>query len=311
MINKNAILFTILIGLAISARSQFSIDVYGGYNQSSEVYTLPVMYNVFQAEVHYGNTPIDTIYNSFYPDSIINVRYNILSNEFIYEPTAHNFASGEVLGLSMFYRYFNYFETGLSFEKSGITDKYRKFEILNFDNRFGYDERLFYYSHDSHYFKYDIYAASLTQKVLYPYKKISLSASFSLMSYYSLIKYSCIVETKSMKDEMYYYDFFEANLDKKHHYSGYSFGFRVGLGISYNFFKNLSVFTNVSLTKANLKFQERYLYDYYSENVNDSGVYVTSQPDPAEINSRFVAFREMSYDSWSFRLGLRYTFGNK
>jgi hypothetical protein len=311
MTNKKIILFTILIGLAISTKSQFSIDVYGGYNHSSEVYILPEMYNVFQSEVHYGNTPIDTIYNSFYPDSIIKVMYNILSNEFVYEPTERNFASGEVLGLSLFYRYFKYFETGLSFEKSGMTEKYRKFEILNFDNRLGYDDRLFYSSLDSHYFKYDIYAASLTQKVLYPYKKLSVSASFSLMSYYSLIKYSCIVETKSKEDEMYYYDFFETKLDKKHHYSGYSLGFRAGIGVSYNFFKNLSVFTNVSFTKANLKFQNRYLYDYYSETVNDSGVYNTSQPEPAEINSRFVAFREMSYNSWNFRLGLRYTFARE
>ena len=102
MTNKKIILLTILISLAISAKSQFSIDVYGGYNHSSEVYTLPEMYNVFQAEVHYGNTPIDTIYDYFYPDSIITIRYNILSNEFVYEPSVHNFTSGEVLGLSLF-----------------------------------------------------------------------------------------------------------------------------------------------------------------------------------------------------------------
>jgi hypothetical protein len=311
MTNKKIILLTILISLAISAKSQFSIDVYGGYNHSSEVYTLPQMYNVLQSELHYGNTPIDTIYNNYYPDSIVKVRYNLLSNDFVYEPYVRDYTSGDVLGISLFYKYFNYFETGLSFEKSGITGKYRKFEILNFDDRFGYDDRLLYSSHDNHYFKYDIYAASLTQKVLYPYKKLNVSANFSLMSYYSLIEYSCIVETKSMEDEMYYYDFFETNIDYKLHYSGYSLGFRAGLGVSYNFWENLSVFTNVSFTKANLKFQNRYLYDYYSETVNDSGVYITSEPDPAEINSRFVAFREMSYNSWNFRLGLRYTFAGE
>ena len=94
-------------------------------------------------------------------------------------------------------------------------------------------------------------------------------------------------------------------------YSGFSPGFRASMGLSYVLFQNVSVFGSFGYTVASLKFQkgtllvDDYLTYDYSDIIEDYEIPVLPQP----IAKSNIPFGKINYNSWNFRLGIRYTFG--
>ena len=309
MINKIQILFAILILSAFTANAQFSIDIFYGYNYSNASYVMPQAYNYVNYQTYYSNIPIDTIINIQYPDTITNIIYEPRLSIIEEKYSNQNFATDYLYGLNINYKYASYFETGLSFEKVGLIGEQSCFEVTMKDERYDFNDIIFYYIRATHKFNYDVINASLIQSVLYSYKDFSFYANFGIKAYYTTLNHDFTYNVQSTENEMYGYNGYSINTSYSRKYSGYSFGFASGLGVSYLVYNNISVFVNVGYTWANLQFQKGQQMDYYYEHTNSLGETNTeSKPELEEIAVEDIPFGAINYNSWNFRLGLCYTF---
>jgi hypothetical protein len=92
-------------------------------------------------------------------------------------------------------------------------------------------------------------------------------------------------------------------------YWGYNYGFTTGMGVSYAFYKNISIFGNVGYTWANLEFKKGEMTEYHYSYTNSLGETYTEDKDAAEeIAPENIPFGKINYNSWNLRVGLRYTF---
>lgn len=308
---KNTLILTAVLILSVfSLNAQFAIDVYYGYNYSNTDYVLPQAYNYVNYQTYFSDIPIDTIIIYHHPDTITRIVYESRSPIFERTHTKQNFATNHLYGLSVNYKYAGYFETGFSFEKIGISQQQSSFVVSIKDERYDFNDEVFYYKRATHEFNYDVINASLTQSIFYPYKRFSFYANFGLKTYYSRMHYHYTYNSKSIANEMYGYGDYSVQTLFYRKYSGYSFGFTTGLGISYNIYNDISVFVKTGYTWANIQFQKGQQMDYYNEYTNPLGkTNIESKPAPEDIALEDFPFCKINYSSWDFRLGIRYTFG--
>ena len=312
IMGKNKIFTIILLMFSYSANAQFSIDVYSSFNYSKEKHAMPWTYDYFNYQTFFSNKPIDTIIIIYYPDTITRIKYEP-SRPAILEDghTFHNFIIDCFYGFSINYRYSNYFETGISFEKNGMIKRLSTFEITMRDERYDYNDELFYYEHGDHEFDYDIINVSLKQSFIYPYKNFNFYTNIGLKTYYTVLKHDCVGTTRSLGSEMYGYDTYSVDATFHKKYSGYNFGFTSALGVSYNISKNISIFGNAGYTWAKLKLKKGLQMDYYYEYSDPSHSIINSKPEAQEIAPENNPFGNINYKSWNFSIGIRYTFVKK
>ncbi len=305
----NLILLFIIVCKSSSA--QFSIDVYSGYNHSKEEYKLP--FNRSRFISYYTGNIRDTMVNYFDgTEFVIYEMQSVLSDNSL--PT-YNFTANYVYGLNIQYAYANYLKTGFSFETHGLHKNANSFIIERYTYKYSHEsmhEDSLIYSYDGDIdLSYNTFSASFIQTFCYPYKRFNFYADFGVSFYNFILNYENIVYRKKHAHEYSRGDAFESNEKHNNRYEGHSFGIKTALGVSYELFDNISVFGSVGYAKANLQIRKGTYVS--SEGLPDlSDVIEDYEPPsfPMEIpDDRMPDFDIINYNSWNFRLGLRYTFG--
>jgi len=310
---KKPIILLIFVFCNLFLYPQLSIDVYSGYNHSKRIDTLPKFYNYFYNVSYCTGNILDTMRTE--PDTMLLFEFATVKGD--YGQTKYKFTPKSVLGINIQYAYAKFFKSGVSFEKHGVLHKETSFVIENYfklySNETMVSDSLFNaYEHNIN-LDYNIYNFSLLQSFIYPYKNFMFSADLSLnFNYFSLIHK---MDFNAFIKGNYYNNYSPdatsyRNTDLK--YNGNTRGYSVGIGISYEFFTNISAFGKVGYTWANLEFQnwqQTYKYYYYSNDIGYLNTYTESEP--IELDSEDIPFDKINYNSWNFRVGLRYTFKKK
>ncbi len=137
------------------ANAQLSIDTYMGYNYSKNIHEFKEEYNYIKDQIFFTDIPYDTMYY-YYPfmkDSLWRVKYKIGSSIQEEETLYRNITTNYLCGISFNYRYLNYLETGLSFEKNNIIGN-NSFESKKIKERFDYNNVILFEDIDSYKFNY-------------------------------------------------------------------------------------------------------------------------------------------------------------
>jgi hypothetical protein len=307
---NSTLIILIFLSCSLFSFSQLSIDVYSGYNHSKRIDTLPNDYYYSCSKGYFTGNILDTV-------QLGDSTFYVFEQKGLYWDEGrsyHEFTPKSVLGINLQYTYLKFFKTGISFEKHGVS---------NSESYFNIDTYVYLYSHENMSIdsliistekdvisEYDIYCISIFQSFLFPYKKFTFSTDFSLITNYFTLNYQENIENVSLNH--YYLNNSPAStsiLNYEVLYQGKSLGFRIGLGISYQVYNNISAFGKVGYTWANLEFQnwqQTYKYYYHSDDTGYLRTYTES--DPKELNSEDIPFEKINYNSWNFRVGLRYTF---
>ncbi|HOZ30618.1 MAG TPA: hypothetical protein PLL66_06840 [Bacteroidales bacterium] len=313
MKNKINLLIIIFITISFTSFSQFSIDVYSGYNYSNTDYIMPDKFDYSDDKTYYSDTPYDTIYSFYYPDSILGIRYIIREHYSDTASTKHNFAKDYLYGANISYSYAKSFRTGVSFESYGSSFNNPDFTVTITEQRYGNDDELFYYDGIICNFNYKVSSIILTQSFLLKYNKISFNLNAGFICNYSLFEYDYEDRIISYYNAIHSPREYDKTYNVSKSYSGFSPGFRTSMGLSFDMFKNVSVFGTFGYTFLNLKFQKGILLvdDYLTYDYSDviEGYQVPVLPQPIEKSD--IPFGKIDYSSWNFRIGLRYTFGKK
>ncbi|HOE05175.1 MAG TPA: hypothetical protein PLZ52_08170 [Bacteroidales bacterium] len=308
MISKRIILVAVLFTYAALANAQLSVDVFYGYNHSNREHSMPVQYDGINRKCFYTNQ-IDTIYrpdSTFYPYR--NVRYIIDQSN----TTRCNFASQQNFGLSLNYRFVNYFRVGLSFEKIVYWAKEPRIEVLKTEDFYDEDDISFQNQFRTDKLNYDITTGTVHLAFLYPYRKFAISANFGLSGYYTTLKSSVFYQYNSLNHAVFNTTALTITQSLQYKYQGYTMGYSAGVGVSYILYKNLSAFVNIGYTWASLAFQKGERYDYHYMNINSQGeTRYNTELLPQEIAPEDIPFGKINFNSTNIRLGLSYTFGKK
>ena len=307
--------FLILLFVAMNSLatySQFSIDIYSGYNHAKSTHEFPNNYNYNYHEAYYTGNVLDTIYGS---DTTI-FRYEMISDIFEHGVTAHSFTPKKILGINTAYTYFKFFRTGVSFEKHGITSSESYFSVDRYSHIYSHEsmvaDSIITFFEECIDVNYQIYCASLIQSFIFPYKRLTFASNFEIVSNYYHIESIFSGNINSVEHPIYHS--YSSNSSKiyKNIYSGKSIGFKTSLSIYLQLFNDISAFGNVGYSWSNLNFQKGQQMYYYYESANSFGVSESvSRPEPQEIAVEDIPFGAINYNSWNFRLGLKYTFNSK
>jgi hypothetical protein len=156
---------------------------------------------------------------------------------------------------------------------------------------------------------YHVYRAYIIQSFIYPYKKFTFATNFGIASNFYQLTSTVTTDIYSIQHPIYhsYSSNLSSNYENK--YSGSSLSYMTSLSISYQLMNNISIFGNVGYTWSDIEFQKGLRMYYYLESSNSfGGVESVSQSEPEEIESEYIRFGKIDYNSWNFKLGLRYTF---
>jgi hypothetical protein len=309
MKRRKLLIFLTLFAWSFTSYAQLSIDVYSGYNHSKSTYDFPNNYNYNYYEAYYTDNVLDTIYGS---DTTI-IRYEKISNIFEHGITTHSFTPKKILGINVDYTYLRFFKTGVSIEKHGITNSESNLNI----NRYSYiysDESMITDSLITFFeefvgVNYRIYSASLIQSVIFPYKRFTLASNVGIATNFYQLTSTFNSNRYSIKHPLYqtYASSYSRNYENV--YCGKSLSFKTSLSISFQLFDNISIFGNAGYSWGNLEFQKGQQMYYYSEFTDPyGGIESVSRSEPVDIAADDIPFGKINYDSWNFRLGLRYTF---
>jgi hypothetical protein len=307
---NSTLIILIFLSCSLFSFSQLSIDVYSGYNHSQKIDTLPKFYDYYYNVSYCTGNILDTM--STEPDTMLLFEFATVKGD--YGQTKYKFTPKKVFGINIQYAYAKFFKTGISFEKHGILNSESSFVVEHYAKLYSNetmtsDSIIQAYSGNIN-LDYSIFNLSLLQSFIYPHKNLIFSADFSLNFNYFTLNHT-----------RYFNSFIKCNYYTNYHpsastisdlelkYNGKSRGYSVGIGISYEFFTNISAFGKVGYTWANLEFQnwqQTYKYYYHSDDTGYLRTYTES--DPKELNSEDIPFEKINYNSWNFRVGLRYTF---
>jgi hypothetical protein len=295
-----------IICSTLTTKAQLSIDIYSGYNHSKEEHRMPWQNN-YSISYYTGNA-IDTV---VWTDTVFILweQLPVFTDD---GSSMHNFTLKYVYGINLQYAYSNYLKTGFSFEKHGFNKKENSFIKLGQSYLYSHEslhkDSLMSFTNADYNYNYNTFSSSLIQSIYFPYKKFTVFADFGLSFYYFLLNLESTLYTFS-----YYHYRYNARPSRDYGYSfrnkyeGHSFGVKTALGVSYEFFDNMSVFASVGITRASLKIRS----GTYIEHIEPSEV-IEMDDFPREIPAdRMPDFGKINYNSINFRLGLRYTFGNK
>jgi hypothetical protein len=310
---KKPIILFIFVFCNLFLYPQLSIDVYSGYNHSKRIDTLPNDYYYSCSKGYFTGNILDTVH---WGDS---TYYHFEQRGLYWDEgrSYHEFTPKSVLGINLQYTYLKFFKTGISFEKHGVSESESFINI---------DTYVYLYSHENMSVdslilsaekevisEYDIYCISIFQSFLYPYKKFTFLTDFGLITNYFTLNYQDNREIVSLNH--YYRNNRPAFTSIRNYevlYKGKSLGFRIGLGISYQVYNNISVFGKAGYTWANLVLQNAQQTNSYYNITKETGyTYVRSNPNPIDLNPEDIPFDKINYNSWNFRVGLRYTFKKK
>jgi hypothetical protein len=293
MNSKTTVISLILIISGLAAHSQFFVDVYYGYNHSNEKFILPDefknMYNI-----KYYSEPIDTIYhyNEWTEDTIVILERELLVHDHDEFQTQHNFYSHHVLGIDCGYKINEYIKSNLSYNYINLKESLDiKTEWLSDTyNENVLSSRTMAYNE----IQYKIQKLSLGFSVNYPYKKFEAELFISGDVYYTKINH------KYWEQAVFY----ELNTEtdvvfNKWEYSGISYGCSSGIGLSYNVYKNLSVFTKYGYSFGELVLRQGKRTDSSQEGFV-----------PEDIDKSEIPFNNIPFNGFNFRIGLRYEFGS-
>jgi hypothetical protein len=283
------IILTIVLFLTpFFVRAQFFIDVYYGYNHSNEIYTFQdTLINTYH--ILYLGKPIDTI---FYPNGNMTVNFEDQIYEHESYKTEHSFYSHEILGVDIGCEFNN-------FVKSSFAYNYINFlgslDIRAEEVTADYIEDMLYYRRMKyHEINYKMHKLSIGFAAKYPYNKFEIELFLSGDGYYTKMEHGYFDKEYSdelISEKLYWYSIYE--------YSGVSYGFSTGIGLSYNFYKHFSVFGKFGYSKGEILLTQGKLIDSKSDNFK-----------PEDIASNEIPFNNIPFNGYNYRLGIRYTFGN-
>jgi hypothetical protein len=314
--NFKIVIFSIILFLtSIVGYSQFFVDVYYGYNHSNVEYNRPNDFinglYYYNDQIFYGDTPIDTITLIHGIDTTFIVKYNIRHSTHELEPLSHNFTKDQFYGISINYKYSQFFETGVSFERNCLVNKYSSIKTFQIVERYDYNDVMFYSQRARHDLNYKVTNLSLTHTISYPYKKFAFFVSVGLKGFYAVLNHDFTYSGMSKENELYehYSDYSESSVYSRK-YSGFSVGHFGHLGVSYQVLHNVSFFCKFGYTWANLNFEKGEQLNYYNEYTNSlNETTLESITEPETLAPERIPFSEINYNSWNYRFGIRYTFG--
>jgi len=280
----------ILLVVSISAYSQFYIDGYYGSNHSNETFTLPDDFNDFVRNRYIGE-PIDTSYLDLGDSTLMIINREDLGSDYTKQVNEHNFYTNQLLGIAIGYEMNNYLKVHFAYDYINLSDTIKFvgegvsciYEEGELKSRTLYFEEL----------KYNFQKLSLGFAIKYPLKKIEPELYISSDTYYTKISHN-------YWDQFFHYEnnrFSGIKSYEKWEYLGFGYGFTAGFGMSYNVYKNVSVFGKVGFSKGALLLTKGSLLE--SDWVD---------PTPAELEENEIPFDRIPYSGYNFKIGVRYKF---
>jgi hypothetical protein len=289
MNNKKYVLSIILFFVSLAAHSQFYIDVYYGYNHSNEKTDVPFENYHY---IKYYNKPIDTIYHFDGDDTVMMYGYyDYTLRDNIY----CNYYANSLKGISIGYFINKYIGFDISLnnlvinkKKTNINSKYY-YELVD---TLGYIDYRYYIFDDLTFNNYNL-DFSISGNL--PLNKFNIFGYLGTNLYYTIIHHD-------YEEGYWLIPHVKINWEKK--YYGYNYGIKTGLGLSYNFYKNLSVFGKFGYSWGELNIDKGELIEY------KKGGNETDRDLPAEVKPDNIPFDKIPYSGYNVRIGLRYTFGD-
>jgi hypothetical protein len=290
---KKYIIVIFLIFAAQALYSQFFVDMYYGNNYSNKQAVMPFedKYSVYDRSIVVDSvvfyyTPTDTLY--------LHRHYTYDTSKIIKK----NLYKSDVIGISAGYRFSNNISLGIAFNYL-----YLYYENPSFYAQDIEEELNFIYSGDLTLIKtdsieFDNYNIDVNVSYYYPINKLEVFIKAGINLYYSEVIHKFnhfVVRSKA-------FDYKDVEWEKN--YWGYSCGFNAGIGVKYNFYKNISAFAKFGYSLGNLNIRKGELVEYY--NVDED---VTKEV-PSEIEPHNIPFYKIPYSGYNARIGLRYTFGS-
>ncbi|MDA3909825.1 MAG: hypothetical protein PF448_00525 [Bacteroidales bacterium] len=279
----------ILLVVTISAHSQFYIDGYYGSNHSNETFTLPDDFNDFVRN-RYAGVPIDTSYFELEDSTVMILIREDLGADYTEQVNKHNFYTNQLLGVAIGYEMNDYLKVHFAYDYINLSDTikfvgegvsclYKEGELTS---RSVYFDEL----------KYNFQKLSLGIAIKYPLKKLEPELYVSADTYYTKIKHNHWSQSFNYERNIVWGKTYE-----KWEYSGFGYGFTAGFGMSYNVYKNVSVFGKVGYTKGTLMLTKGTVLESF-----------WVDPTPAELEEYEIPFNRIPYSGYNFKIGVRYKF---
>jgi len=279
----------ILLAVSISAHSQFYIDGYYGSNHSNETFTLPDDFNDF-VQNRYAGVPIDTSYFELEDSTVMIFLREDLGRDYTEQVNKHNFYTNQLLGIAIGYEmndylkvhfaydYINLSDT-INFVSEGVSNKYREGELAI---------RSIYFDE----LKYNFQKLSLGIAIKYPLKKLEPELYISADTYYTKIKHKSWSQNFNYKT-----NYVSGIIYEEWEYSGFGYGFTAGFGLSYNVYKNVSIFGKIGYSKGSLMLTKGTVLESFRVDST-----------PADLEEDDIPFNSIPYSGYNFSIGVRYKF---
>ncbi|MEA1873463.1 MAG: hypothetical protein U9N51_03410 [Bacteroidota bacterium] len=280
----------ILLAVSISAHSQFYIDGYYGSNHSNETFTLPDDFNDFVRNRYIGE-PIDTSYLEWGDSTLMIINRERLGYDYTKQVNEHNFYTNQILGIAIGYEMNDYLKVHFAYNYINLSDtiKFVGEGVSNIYEEGELKTRNLYFDE----LKYNFQKLSLGFAIKYPIKKFEPELYISADTYYTKIKHKSW--SHGFNNETNYIS--GVRIEEICEYSGFGYGFTAGFGISYNVYKNVSVFGKVGYSKGALLLTKGTVLESFRVD-----------PTPAELEEDEIPFNSIPYSGYNFKIGVRYTF---
>lgn len=279
----------ILLVVSISAHSQFYIDGYYGSNHSNETFTLPDDFNDYVRNTYVG-VPIDTLYFELGDSTVMTFIREDLGSDYTEQVNEHNFYTNQLLGIAIGYEMNNYLKMHFAYDYINLSDtiKFVGEGVYDIHKEGTVFRRIVYFDE----LKYNFQKLSLGFAVKYPLKKLEPELYISSDTYYTKIKHNSWSQAFNYENNSV-----SSKLYEKWEYSGFGYGFTAGFGLSYNVYKNVSVFGKVGYTKGALLLTKGTVLESFRVD-----------PTPAELEENEIPFDRIPYSGYNFKIGVRYKF---
>ena len=273
----------------VTAQSQFFVDVYYGYNHSNEKTDVPFENYHY---IKYYNKPIDTIYHYDGSDTVMMYGYyDYSSSDNIY----CTYYDNSLKGISIGYFINKYFGFNISFNNLIIN---KMNTSINSEYYYELVDTLGYIDYQHYIFNnltFNNYNLDISINGNVPLDKFNIFGYLGANLYYTIINHSYEEGYRLAPHVKKYWE-------KK--YYGYNYGIKTGIGLSYNFYKNLSIFGKFGYSWGELNIDKGELIEY-KEGGNE-----TDRELPSEVKPENIPFTKIPYSGYNARIGLRYTFGS-
>lgn len=287
---KKLLLYIIFVFALSVAHCQVYIGFYYGNNFSNKSYEFgDELYSNYIGD--YWSKPVDTTYfwNEYLQDTMLIVSRDLLKKESDRQDCSHSFFNHNLLGIDLGYSFNKFLSSrvsysfinlsrGIDIEAQQIHESFRENEIYK-------------KSYDYHEISYHTQSLSLGIAIKYPIKKIEPELYFAVDSYFTKMKHDYF-------DEFYVYeDNSDSNLFIEWTYSDVSIGYKVGLGLNYNLYKNISIFGRVGYSWCDMLIDQKKFVKCSNDN------YISY-----DLADSFIRFNSIQYSGYNFKIGVKYKF---